>query len=371
MLKKVILFFLLFNLSLFAAMDMNHQHNHMMFQTVEKKDAKLVKTDKTKYSCDICGMNLIKFNKTSHAVEFKDGKKQQYCSLHCLSEVYKNHKNNIKSIQVVDTKTLNLIDAKKAYYVVGSSKPGTMSMISKYAFKDKKNATSFQKKFGGEIKTFEEALNIAINSLPKDNTMIDKKRVKMAKKGKKIYETMCIKTDTPKFHTVAQAKKYLIDNNICKNVKPMMIQAVAIYKFDPSLADNTNKKISIPKDAKCPVCGMYVAKHPKWAALIEVNNSHTHYFDGAKDMFKFYLNPSKFSHSHTKDEMKNIIVSDYYTLEKIDAKKAFYVIGSNVYGPMGKELIPFKTQKEANTFMKNHYGKKVLKFHEVKEDILY
>ena len=33
-------------------------------------------------------------------------------------------------------------------------------------------------------------------------------------------------------------------------------------------------------------------------------------------------------------------------------QKAFYVIGSNVYGPMGEELIPFKNEDEAKKFMK-------------------
>ncbi|AXH09227.1 nitrous oxide reductase [Malaciobacter halophilus] len=366
MLKRLLpLVFLLISINLFAS-------SNKMFQTVNKNQATLVKTDSSKQFCNVCGMHLVKFYKTSHAVEFKNGHKEQYCSLHCFAKVNEKFNNLIKNVKVVNTKTLELIDAKKAFYVVGSSVKGTMSMTSKYAFLTKKDALEFQKEYGGDIKTFDEALKIATNDLKNDNIRIDKKRAKMAKKGKKIYNAMCNKDiQTPDFNSIGEAKKYLIDNNICKNLKPKMLQAVAIYKYDPSLATNENKRVHVPKDAKCPVCGMYVAKYPKWAAKIEVDKTHTHYFDGTKDMFKFYFNPKKFSHNHTKQQMKNITVTDYYTLEAIDGKSAFYVVGSNVYGPMGEELIPFKDEKSANAFKNSHYGKKILKFEEVKESMLY
>lgn len=365
MLKRISLFLLLISISLFAS-------QNKMFQTVDENQATLVKTDTSKHFCNVCGMDLVKFYKTSHAVEFKNGHKEQYCSLHCFANINKKFGKLIKKVQVVNTKTLELIDAKKAFYVVGSSVKGTMSMTSKYAFLSKKDALKFQKEHGGEIKTFDEALKIATADLTNDNKKIDKKRAKVAKKGKKIYEALCdSKAQLPDFNSIGEAKKYLIDNKICKNIKPNMLQAAAIYKYDPSLATNQNKKLSVPKDAKCPVCGMYVAKYPKWAAKIEVDKTHTHYFDGTKDMFKFYFNPKKYAHTHTKEQMKNIIVTDYYTLEAIDGKSAFYVVGSNVYGPMGEELIPFKDEKSANAFKNSHYGKKILKFEEVKESILY
>ena len=58
-----------------------------MFQTIEAKDATLVKTDSAKEFCNVCGMHLTKYYKTNHVAEFKNGHKEQYCSLHCLAEV--------------------------------------------------------------------------------------------------------------------------------------------------------------------------------------------------------------------------------------------------------------------------------------------
>ena len=340
-----------------------------MFQTVEAKDATLVKTDSSKEFCNVCGMHLTKYYKTNHVAEFKNGHKEQYCSLHCLAEVHKNYADKIKQIQVVDTNSLKLIDAKKAFYVIGSSKEGTMSSISEYAFFKKEEAEKFKNEFGGTIYNFDESLKLSKERLENDNKVLDEKRIPMAKKGKKIFETMCDINQIKEFNSIGEAKQFLIDNNTCKNLDSQMLQAVSIYLYDPILAADKSKMIETPQDAKCPVCGMFVAKYPKWVAQIEVEDGHKHYFDGVKDMMKFYFNPTKY-HAHSAEKISQINATDYYSIESIDARKAFYVIGSNVYGPMGEELIPFKNEDEAKKFMVDHFGKKVVSFDEIKEDML-
>ena len=340
-----------------------------MFQTVETKDATLIKTDSSKEFCNVCGMHLTKYYKTNHTAEFKNGHKEQYCSLHCLSEVHKDYEQKIKNIQVVDTNSLKLIDAKKAFYVVGSSKEGTMSPISEYAFSTKIEAEKFKKEFGGEIHTFEETLKLSKDKLDKDNEILDEKRVPIAIKGKKIFESMCDVNQIKEFNSIGEAKQYLIDNNTCKNLDSSMLQAVSTYLYNPLYAADKSKMINIPEDAKCPVCGMFVSKFPKWVAQIQLQDGHNHYFDGVKDMMKFYFNPTKY-HAHSNEQILQMNVTDYYSLESTDAKKAYYVLGSNVYGPMGEELIPFKNEDEAKKFMTDHFGKKVVSFDEIKEEMI-
>ncbi|WP_309498268.1 nitrous oxide reductase accessory protein NosL, partial [Sulfurovum sp.] len=118
-------------------------------------------------------------------------------------------------------------------------------------------------------------------------------------------------------------------------------------------------QMHVPKDAKCPVCGMFVSKYPKWASSLKIKQE-THYFDGIKDMMKFYIFDVDFPYN--RKHIKAINVTDFYTLESIDAKTAFYVIGSNVYGPMGNELIAFSTRKASENFKKEHLGKTILRF---------
>jgi nitrous oxide reductase accessory protein NosL len=126
--------------------------------------------------------------------------------------------------------------------------------------------------------------------------------------------------------------------------------------------EDVKGQIEVPKKVKCPVCGMFVAKYPKWAALIDIEGKK-HYFDGVKDMMKFYIFDVDFPYN--RNNVTDIKVTDFYTLQAIDAKQAFYVIGSDVYGPMGNELIPFRTEKAAQNFMTDHRGQKIIRFDEI------
>jgi copper chaperone NosL len=124
-----------------------------------------------------------------------------------------------------------------------------------------------------------------------------------------------------------------------------------------------------PKDL-CPVCGMLVAKYPHWVATIVYKDGHAHHFDGAKDMFKFWFDPAKYVAGHSREQMARITVTDYYNLQPVDARAALYVIGSDVLGPMGHELVPLATLADAQDFMKEHQGKRVFSFNEVSPALL-
>ena len=140
---------------------MPHTHKEMptMFQTVKAEEATLVQSGEHNNSCARCGMNLVKFYKTSHAAEHK-GTKIQYCSIHCLAE-HVDAGNELKNPVVVDVSSLKMIPVLEAHYVVGSSVRGTMSRVSKYAFATLEDAQKFQAKYGGKIVDFYGALNSA------------------------------------------------------------------------------------------------------------------------------------------------------------------------------------------------------------------
>ena len=341
-----------------------------MFQSVKLEQASLLQDGKIKTFCSKCGMNLIKFYKTDHAIIYKDGKKKQFCSMHCLvEELNLIDPNSIDKIMVIDVDSLKFINVQNAWYVVGSKIKGTMTKNSKYAFSSKKRASSFAKESGGEVMSYKDALEIAKKDYQKDMIMISKKRAMMSKKGQKVYEIMCDKEkiSSLKYSGIGDLKAKILKDKLCKNIDPKKLQALSI--FIATKTDSSNKNIGVPKDAKCPVCGMFVAKYPKWATIMETIDGEKLYFDGVKDMMKFYFSPKEFHHE--KKKFKSIGVSDYYTLKLIDAKKAWFVIGSNIYGPMGEELIAFKNRDDAKTFLNEHHGKKIIKFSEIDEKQLY
>lgn len=130
------------------------------------------------------------------------------------------------------------------------------------------------------------------------------------------------------------------------------------------------QEIEITKKDRCPVCGMFVYKYPKWVAQIYFNDGSAYFYDGAKDMFKHIFDTQKYTSGKTAEMMTKIYVTDYYEVELIDAKSAFYVIGSDVLGPMGHELLPFKDQESAQEFLEDHKGNSIIRYQDVTPAII-
>lgn len=118
---------------------------------------------------------------------------------------------------------------------------------------------------------------------------------------------------------------------------------------------------------RCAVCGMKVAKYPEWIAQVELADGRVEMFDGPKDMLVFYFTPEEYE---AQSAITSLVVKDYYSQEWLDAKAAFYVIGSDVYGPMGKEFIPFSSKEAAENFVRDHHGERILLFSDIDNDLV-
>jgi nitrous oxide reductase accessory protein NosL len=121
---------------------------------------------------------------------------------------------------------------------------------------------------------------------------------------------------------------------------------------------------------KCAVCGMFVAKYPQWVAQIIFKDNSRAFFDGAKDLFTYYFNLKQYNPKKTRNDIAALYVTAYYTAAPIDARYAYYVFGSDVYGPMGKELIPCATEAEATELKKDHKGEKIVTFNSITPKLL-
>ena len=136
----------------------------------------------------------------------------------------------------------------------------------------------------------------------------------------------------------------------------------------PGAADNGMPKPTA-KD-KCPVCGMFVAKYPDWLAAVRLRDGSHVFFDGAKDMFKYLQDMKRYDPARRPEDIQAVAVMDYYGLAWIDARKAWYVLGSDVYGPMGKELIPLEREADAREFMRDHKGIRIIRFSEATPEVI-
>ncbi len=188
------------------------------------------------------------------------------------------------------------------------------------------------------------------------------KQVRLAHEGKKIASIFCDKSKlTFSTTNIDEIVKSISLSGACSHLSQAKTKALAYYLL---LGNKTLKhiRINVPNGAKCPVCGMIVSKYPKWAAKM-IENGRKHYFDGVKDMMKYYIFDVDFPYDRSK--ITAIKVADFYTLDAINAKDAYYVIGSKLHGPMGNEFIPFVSKESANNFIKDHGGKKIIRFKDI------
>lgn len=121
---------------------------------------------------------------------------------------------------------------------------------------------------------------------------------------------------------------------------------------------------------KCPVCGMLVHRYPDFLASVTYEDGSTVFFDGAKDMFKYLFNLAHYAPGRRTDHIHAVRVTEYYDMAPIDGRKAFFVVGSDVLGPMGHELIPLRSQADALAFKEDHKGRRVLAYPRVTPAII-
>jgi len=136
--------------------------------------------------------------------------------------------------------------------------------------------------------------------------------------------------------------------------------AFVVAAFVPSAIGAGVQGVPSPKvigpGMSCGVCMMYPAKFPKWQTEIIFADSTMVPFDGCKDMFKYLLDMGSYTSDHTSADVRAVWVKDFAGGEWIMAKNAVFVVGSDMMGPMGKELIPFADKAAAEKFQRQNGG---------------
>jgi nitrous oxide reductase accessory protein NosL len=142
-----------------------------------------------------------------------------------------------------------------------------------------------------------------------------------------------------------------------------ILTAALLVAFMTASARAAGPFIPTDKD-KCAVCGMFVKSYEKWIAQVVFKDGTYAFFDGPKDMFRYYLDIQKYNKGRSRDDVEEIYVTEYYGAKVVRARDVVFIIGSDAMGPMGREIVPVKPES-AETFMKDHKGHKALRFDEV------
>jgi nitrous oxide reductase accessory protein NosL len=245
--------------------------------------------------CPNCHMIRAMWARTWMAFEHRDGARQ-VCSFHCLADIAVKSgipPDSVRSALYLEP--TRMVPADTALFVVGSTARGTMSQTSKLAFPAARAAEAFVADCGGRILRFPDAFALAKASLNSENNAIGKKRRATG-----------------------------------KIVEP---------------ADHTDE---------CPVCFMYPARYPRHRCQIQTAEGKVHHFCSTRCMFWFLQDPASYGNAAGPPFL--LWATDFVSGAWISARTAYYVVGSNRWGPMGYEAFAFDRRSDAESFQKRENG---------------
>jgi len=124
------------------------------------------------------------------------------------------------------------------------------------------------------------------------------------------------------------------------------------------------------KDDRCPVCGMFVYKYPKWAAGFVFKSGASYFHCCPKCMLHNLLHVPKYQPGETRENVCQIWITEYYTTKQTDAYEVLFVVGTNLVGPMGLDLIPVRGRTAAETLKKDYQGEFIVTLDEVSAEML-
>ena len=138
--------------------------------------------------------------------------------------------------------------------------------------------------------------------------------------------------------------------------------------YDPASGLGPTEARTVPAEARCPVCGMFPARSPDWAAQIIFDDGDAHFFDSPLSLFMYLHDMARFGSGRQAQQ----IVAQYVTdagrppvsrdgvaskSRWIDARTAFYVHGSSAKGPMRAGNLPaFGSREAAQAFAASRGG---------------
>ena len=165
-----------------------------------------------------------------------------------------------------------------------------------------------------------------------------------------------------------------------QSLTPFKLVAISVFALFFLTACNSeeatkqinNSPVAIESGDECHLCGMVITEFPgPKGELFEGRQSHVRKFCSTRDLMSWYLQPEN------KPNSKEIYVHDMSRSDwnspndehMINAKDAWYVVGSSMKGAMGPTLASFSKQATAEQFVAKHGGT-VLEFEAITMEIL-
>lgn len=124
------------------------------------------------------------------------------------------------------------------------------------------------------------------------------------------------------------------------------------------------------KDDRCPVCGMFVYKYPKWAVGFVFQSGARYFHCCPKCMLHNLCHVPKYQPGETRENVRQVWVTEYYTTKQMDAHDVLFVVGTNLIGPMGLDLIPVQGKMAAENLKRDYNGELILTLDQITMEII-
>ncbi len=159
----------------------------------------------------------------------------------------------------------------------------------------------------------------------------------------------------------------------------VMIYSIILFSLfltacsNESIEQNAIRQaIAIEQGDECHLCGMLIKNFagPK-GELYQKHDTQIKKFCSTRDLFSYYLQPENIKQTEML-YVHNMAVTPWSHPSDevfIDARDAWYVIGSTAKGAMGATLASFKTKEQAKAFAEMQGGK-VIDFSMISIDLL-
>ena len=142
------------------------------------------------------------------------------------------------------------------------------------------------------------------------------------------------------------------DSNKKQNNKTAAHVTAAVMGLD------SEGNMQVSKEDTCSICGMPIHKHLRFATGIEIKDGAAFYFCGTQCLIRAWLKPEIYI-GVPKENLKTSVVTSYFNGENLNGKNAFFIMGSDVMGPMGPSMIALATEREKEAFISRHGGTSV------------
>lgn len=137
----------------------------------------------------------------------------------------------------------------------------------------------------------------------------------------------------------------------------------------PALGASASSSARAVPSGRCAMCGMDVSAHPDWVGVVELPDGAARKGCSVRCTLGMALHAPKFL-GVPATALKRVQVPDYlHPGTLLSADEAFYVLDSDVKGPMGVEIVPVATEADARTVVQRHGGR-IVRRADVTTDVL-